>query len=277
MKHRLLKSLSLKWDPFSHELPLEAIHVTSDLEGFCWRLENQLSEGGFALVTGDPGTGKSVTLRVLDHRLRQHPDVAVRVLARPQSQIADFYRELGEAFGVPLKPHNRWAGFKSLRQAWLEHIDTTLSRPVVLIDEAQEMPPATLSELRLLSSTDFDSRSILTVVLAGDRRLTELFKSDELLPLGNRIRVRLTLEPRSPAELLERLEHSLAAAGNPDLVTPDVRRALAEHSAGNHRVLNATASELLASAVQRKAPEIDEALYLELFGPERRAKRRSRR
>jgi type II secretory pathway predicted ATPase ExeA len=56
-------------------------------------------------------------------------------------------------------------------EKWLHHIDSSLFRPVLLIDEAQEMSPPVFSELRLLSSADLDSRSILTTVLAGDRRL----------------------------------------------------------------------------------------------------------
>jgi general secretion pathway protein A len=67
-----------------------------------------------------------------------------------------------------LRPHNRWGGFKSLRERWLAHLESTACAPVLLIDEAQEMSPATLSELRLLSSARFDSQPLLSVVLAGD-------------------------------------------------------------------------------------------------------------
>ena len=133
----------------------------------------QIKEGGFALVTGDPGMGKSVVLRLLAERLERLPEIEVGALARPQGNLADFYRELGDLFGVPLRPHNRWAGSKTLRERWQQHFEATLVRPVLLVDEAQEMTPTVLNELRLLSSASFDSRSLLTVVLAGDARLTE--------------------------------------------------------------------------------------------------------
>ena len=80
----------------------------------------------------------------------------------------EFYRELGQLFGVPLTSHNRWAGFKALRHTWLIHVDTTLQRPVLLTDEAHELGAIVLAGLRILASADFDSRSILTVVLCGD-------------------------------------------------------------------------------------------------------------
>ena len=56
------------------------------------------------MVTGEPGTGKSVVLRLLAHRLRALRDVAVGTIEHPQSRIADFYRELGDIFGVPFLP-----------------------------------------------------------------------------------------------------------------------------------------------------------------------------
>ena len=67
MSQRLQALYGLKWNPFSPELPLEAIYVAPRIENFCWRIENALvREGGFAMVHGEPGTGKSVVMRVLD-------------------------------------------------------------------------------------------------------------------------------------------------------------------------------------------------------------------
>ena len=77
---------------------------------------------------------------------------------------SELYREMDELFGVELRPHNRFAGAKILRQRWQAHIQSTLRRPVLVIDEAQEMQTAVLAELRLLASTDLDSNILLTVV-----------------------------------------------------------------------------------------------------------------
>ena len=204
----LLHFFGLKWNPFSADVPVEALWRFPRLEHFCWRIENQVREGGFALITGDPGTGKSVAMRILASHLAQLPDVQVGVLTRPQSAIADFYRELGQLFGVALAPHNRWAGFKALRQRWLTHVEATRYRPLLLVDEAQEIPTPVLAELRILASADFDSRSILTVVLCGDARLTQQFRRDDLIPIASRIRVRLSLDYLTPKELLRRMAHS---------------------------------------------------------------------
>jgi type II secretory pathway predicted ATPase ExeA len=265
MNKKLLSLYSLKFNPFSPEIPTAALWVAPPLENFCWRIEQQVGEGGFALAIGDPGTGKSAALRLLAERLSQLRDVTVGALTRPQASLADFYRELGHLFGVPLSPSNRWASAKVLREKWHNHIESSLYRPVLLIDEAQEMSPAVLCELRLLSSADLDSRSILTVLLAGDGRLSAKLESPELLPLASRIRSRLRTEALPPQQLLGCLNHLLKTAGNPKLLSAPLLQTLCEHAAGNLRLLMNMANDLLAAACQQEREVIDEKLYFEVF------------
>ena len=266
MNKKLLALYGLKWNPFSSDLPTEAVHITPKVERFYWRIEQALiREGGFALITGDPGTGKSVVLRLLAERLGQLRDLSVGVISHPSSNLSDFYREMGDLFAVELRPSNRWGGFKALRERWLAHLDGTLMRPVLLVDEAQEMHPGVLSELRLLSSAQFDSRNLLSVVLAGDGRLNTKLRRDELLPLGSRIRTRLTMEYAGREELATCLNHLLATAGNAGLMTQELKTVLCDHAVGNYRVLTGMAAELLATAAQRELTLLDEKLFLEVF------------
>jgi len=224
------------------------------------------------MITGDSGCGKSVALRLSSDRLRRLPDVLVGTLEHPQSRTSDFYRELGELFAVPLVAHNRWAGFKALRARWTDHICASLSRPVLLIDEAQEALTSVLCELRILCSKELDSRPLLCVVFAGDQRLPERLRQPELLPIGSRIRRRLVLDYASRDELLACLDHLLETAGNPALMTTELKTTLAEHAAGNYRVLMNLCDELLAVAVERELPKLDDKLYLDTFTQAQRPK-----
>jgi len=142
MNNKLLALYGLKWNPFAPEVPTEALWQTPEVDHFCWRIETLAREGGFALVTGEPGSGKSVTLRLLSRRLSEQRDLKVGVLTRPHSSLADFYREMGDLFGLPLSPHNRWAGTRVLRECWQTHIETVLLRPVLLLPFCFWMRPS---------------------------------------------------------------------------------------------------------------------------------------
>jgi type II secretory pathway predicted ATPase ExeA len=275
MNKKLLGLYGLKFNPFSPQVPASALFPLPQVESFCWRIEQQIGEGGFALALGDPGAGKSAALRILSERLSNLRDLSIGLLTRPQANLADFYRELGHLFGVPLSPHNRWNSSKVLREKWLAHIEASVYRPVLLIDEAQEMKSAVFSELRLLSSADLDSRSILTIILAGDQRLATHLEELELLPIASRIRSRLRLEALTPKQLQECLNHLLKAAGNPRLLTASLLATLCEHAAGNLRLLMNMANDLLAAASHQEREQIDEKLFFEVFALDPKAAKKS--
>jgi len=264
---KLLALYGLKWNPFLPAIPVEALWHPPGIDTFLYRLENSVIDGGFAMVCAEPGLGKSKILQFLANRLSLMSEVVVGVMERPQSSLGDFYRELGELFGVNLSPANRYGGFKALRQRWQNHIQTTLLRPVLLIDEAQEMVTPCLNEIRLLSSSEFDSRCLLTTVLSGDTRLPERFRSTSLVSLGSRIRLRMMIEPYDPQILFGYLKHCLEQAGACHLMTESLMETLSEHASGNLRMLNTMAAELLDKAAQQELPKLDEKLFLETFSP----------
>jgi len=264
---KLLALYGLKWNPFAAAIPVEALWRPPGIDSFCFRLENLIRDGGFAMVCGEPGVGKSKILQLLVQRLALMNEVVVGVMERPQSSLADFYREMGELFGVNLSPANRYGGFKALRQRWQNHIQTTLLRPVLLIDEAQEMVTNCLNEIRLLASANFDSQSLLITVFAGDTRLPERFRSTALVSLGSRIRLRRMLEPYEPQVLFDYLKHGLEQAGAAHLMTEALMHALAEHASGNLRMLTTMAAELLDIAAQKELVQLDEKLFLKTYSP----------
>jgi len=265
MNKKIQALYGLMWNPFLPALPVEALWKPPHVDNFFFRVENLILDGGFALITGEAGLGKSKILQLLADRLNKIGDIIVGVMERPQSSLSDFYRELGELFGVPLSPANRYGGFKALRERWLNHIKRTLFRPILLIDEAQEMNMDCLNEIRLLGSAEFDSQCLLSTVLCGDMRLTERFRSKNLISLGSRIRVRMQLEPYSKKILAEYIEHSLNKAGAAHLMTQELIETLSEHAMGNLRALNTMSAELLERGAQKEVKRLDEKLFLEVF------------
>jgi type II secretory pathway predicted ATPase ExeA len=122
----------------------------------------------------------------------------------------------------------------------------------------------------------FVSRTLLSVILAGDARLIAKLRREELLPLGSRIRTRLHMEYASREALIACLKSLQKSAGNANLMTDGLISTLAEHALGNYRVLTTMAAELLATAAQHERPQLDEQLYLEVFGvPAQGARKRA--
>lgn len=262
---RLRARYGLKYNPFLPAIPPEDLWAPPGFDLFATRVGQLAREGGFAQISGPVGAGKSKNLQALATRLGRLTDLTVGVMERPQSATGDFYRELGRVFSVSLSPANRYGGFRALRERWEAHVQQHLLHPVLLIDEAQEMPTACLNEIRLLGSTHFDSRCLLTTVLCGDERLPERFRTSDLQPLGSRIRIRMTLASLEKGPLRELLDHLLDRAGNPGLLTDGLKGTIIAHASGNPRILCSMGADLLAVAVDQDRAHLDEQLFLEVF------------
>ena len=265
MNRQMLALYGLKWNPCGPTVPSEGLVRTPVVELFIRRVEALARDGGFAMITGDVGCGKTAADRLVFEALGKNADLWVRELSRPQAHLCDFYREMGELFGVTLRPNNRWAGTKVLRERWTKHVESVRMRPVLLVDEAQEMASTVLNELRLLATSHFDTCRLLTVVLCGDKRLAQKLDTPELLPVLSRVRARLVLESVPAQELATHLKSVLATAGNPQLMTTELIATLAEHAAGNWRTLMNMGNELLEAAAERELAQLDEKLFLEVF------------
>src|SRR5690606_24814254 len=121
MDARKLSALyGLKWNPFLEDIPVEALCETPRIKHFAWRVEDLVMHGGFALVTGDVGAGKSAARRMLASKLSPIRDTIVGESTRPQSLVTAFYRELGDHFVFPASTSNRWGAYKTVRAKWQE-------------------------------------------------------------------------------------------------------------------------------------------------------------
>jgi len=263
-KIKLRNYFSLEFNPFSSDIPWKKLYCSLRSKAFINSIKILTNTGGFALLTGEPGLGKSQTLRLIKGSLEELADMKVSVLSRPQSNIPDLYNELGDIFSVKIPlSFNRWNGFKKLRDRWKDHIQSTLLQPVIIIDEAESMQEKTLNELRLLSSLELDSKNALTIILAGDNRLISNLRTEGLLPLESRIKTRLNLEKQSVEDLDLFLTHLLIESKNPNLFTQKTKQLLIESSNGNYRSMIILGNKLLNFAFSKEKQIIDEKLFFE--------------
>ena len=187
------------------------------------------------------------------------------VLTRPQASLADFYRELGHLFSVPLSPHNRWASAKVLREKWLHHID---SLPLSARAPDRRSPGNEPAGLRRAAP----ARPVPTWTPAPSSpsswpaisRLASRLEEPNSCPLPAASAAACAPNPAAP-QLLECLNHLLKMAGNPKLLSPLAPETLCEHAAGNLRLLMNMANDLLAAACHQEREHIDEKLFFEVF------------
>ncbi len=112
--------------------------------------------------------------------------------------------------------------------------------------------------------------------LAAEYANEVVVRRDDLLPLGSRIRVRLIMTYADRDALMACLKHLQVTASNANLMSIELMQTLCDHAAGNYRVLTSMAAELLAWAAQQEIVQLDEKLYLDVFGSSSPAKTRKR-
>ena len=264
-QHKLKTFYGFKWNPFIPDIPFQALQVTPETQLFCDRISDLVFQGGFAAILAEPGQGKSCVLRLIYEQLGSQKNVIVKELTRSQASLNDFYRQLCELFGVSFNTYNRFEGYQTLKNKWRKYIEDTRLSPVILLDEAQALQSPVLTELKSLYSENFDSKTLITVVLAGDMRLRDLLESDkDFQPINSRLRHRLVLQTKTPDELESFLTEAINIAGTPSLMTPGLIRTLAQNSMGNLRSLMILANECLFEAARRELRFVDESIYLDL-------------
>jgi general secretion pathway protein A len=223
--------------------------------------------GGFIQLTGEVGTGKTTIVRTLLSRLPQHADVAV--ILNPRITPTEFLLTICEELGVAVDAADRDSA-KTLVDALNRHLLNAHAdgrRVVVIVDEAQNLSPAVLEQVRLLTNLETPTQKLLQIILIGQPELAVLLDRNELRQLAQRITGRYHLSPLTREETQEYIRHRLRVAG----VTGEIftRRALQEvHrlSGGVPRIINVCCDRALLGAYTLEQRTIDTALVRRAAG-----------
>lgn len=187
---KLLALYRLKWNPFLEDIPVEALCETPRINHLAWRIEDLVAHGGFALITGDVGAGKSAAMRMLASKLSPLSDVVVGEVTRPQSRVTDFYREIRDLFGVPVSTSNRWGAYKAVRAKWQEHIQQTrrgaassrvenVIRPVALPSTEPAVIALVVNAPEIASAVESSATAAPTWMSPGSRRVNPIAPSPD--------------------------------------------------------------------------------------------------
>ena len=215
--------------------------------------------GGFVLLTGEVGTGKTTVIRaLLAQRLDQ---VNLAYIHNPRQNELELVQTLCDELGVT---YERPATLKTLTDGlnrFLIEAHQGGRRTVVVIDEAQQLAPGVLEQIRLLTNLETTKEKLLRVLLVGQPEVNDLLARPDLRQLAQRITARYHIVPLTAAEVGEYIRHRLrVAGGEADTFTPEAVAEVTRLSGGIARVVNVVCDRALTGAYARGARRVDLAM-----------------
>lgn len=216
----------------------------------------QGGSGGFVQLTGEVGTGKTTLCRCLLQQLPEKTRVAL--VLNPLLTPAELLATICEELGIDT------AGITSSNKAMVDALNRYLfeqhaqgHRVVVVIDEAQNLSPDALEQVRLLTNLETAKEKLLQMVLLGQPELRRLLQRQDLRQLAQRITARYHLEPLNADETAAYVCHRMNVAGAQRVpFTRSALRALYQRSDGVPRLINIIADRALAGAYGRETPRV---------------------
>ncbi len=205
--------------------------------------------GGFIQLTGEVGTGKTTVVRSLLTQAPKHAEIAL--ILNPRMTPAEFLLAICEELGIAV-PAASAASLKDLVDLLSRHLLTAHSqgkRIVLVVDEAQNLAPEVLEQVRLLTNLETETQKLLQIILIGQPELRELLARVELRQLAQRITGRYHLDPLSGDEAAAYVRHRLRVAGaTREVFTPGALREIQRLSGGVPRLINIIADRALLGA-----------------------------
>jgi general secretion pathway protein A len=215
--------------------------------------------GGFILLTGEVGTGKTTINRCLLEQLPTDTDVAI--ILNPALNALELLASVCDELGIEYD-HLTYT-LKTLTDklhTFLLDNHARGRKTVLLIDEAQHLDFEVLEQIRLLTNLETNSEKLLQIILIGQPELAQMLARPELRQLNQRITARYNLDPLNLDETSAYIQHRLQVAGmSPErvLFTPAVVRGIYKATRGIPRVINVLCDRMLLGAYGRNASRVD--------------------
>ncbi|RUM32339.1 MAG: general secretion pathway protein [Aquifex sp.] len=215
------------------------------------------SEEGFAVLIGEPGTGKTITLRKFISTFREEAEFAYILF--PRLSPEELFKYILQDFGVDTsREEDKNTLFLKLKDLLID-LRKRNKKAVVIVDEAQDIPDETLEELRLLSNLETDDMKLLQIVLAGQPELEKKLNSPKFQQLKQRVTIYLKLQPLSKEEVVQYVYYRFKKAGGDRVsITNSALNLLYKFSKGIPRLINAIMERALMAAYLDKSFTINE-------------------
>ncbi|MBI5055401.1 MAG: AAA family ATPase [Nitrospirae bacterium] len=250
------KHFSLKFKPFELVPNPDFLFPSSTHKKAITYLDYGIKEKiGFILLTGEIGSGKTTIIRNLIKNL----DGSAKLSRIHNTKVSSeqLISMVNEDFGLDIEGKSKTRLLSELNGFLIEQY-TKKTQPILLIDEAQNLSPDLLEEVRLLSNLETDKSKLLQIILVGQPELKRTLMLPELLQLRQRINISYHISPLTIEETSGYIKHRLAIAGNPAAIRcdEDIIRLIHQFSRGVPRLINILCDFALLSAFVEGKTEV---------------------
>ncbi len=216
--------------------------------------------GGFVVLTGEVGTGKTTVCRCLLQQVPDHLDIAV--IVNPKLDSHELLQTICEELGVGCAEDDPTS--KQLLDALNQFLLATHARgrnAILIVDEAQNLAPDVLEQLRLLTNLETNERKLLQLILLGQPELNTMLAQPSLRQLAQRITARYHLRPLTRGEVAGYIQHRLAIAGGREhLFSEAATKAVYRYSKGIPRLVNLLCDRALLGVYAQSGNSVDVAM-----------------
>ncbi len=275
------KYFGMKRSPFSIAPDPRFLYLSEQYrEAIAHLIYGIRSDGGFVLMTGEIGTGKTTIVR----RLLQtpHKNIVVAFIIHPALSVGQLLAAICDEFGLSYPRKTSIKELVGIINTFLLDLNARRKKAILIIDEAQNLGHNVLEQIRLLTNLETNERKLLQIILVGQPELRDKLARPELRQLAQRIVARCHLEALSKGDLFLYVNHRLeVAGGKTDLFSQEALNSLYVYSGGIPRLINVVCDRALLGAFVQQREIVDratlakaagEVLGPQLFGTGRRRK-----
>ena len=243
------KFFGLKENPFNVNPDPRYLFLTNDArEALACLTYGIETRKGFILLTGEVGTGKTTLVNKLLEWLHRER-VSTAFVFNPRLSVMQFFEFMMADFGIPCESRQKAQVLLKLNQWLLERYQAG-ERAVLIVDEAQNLSPQMLEEIRLLTNLETSTEKLLQIVLSGQPELDQKLSQPQLRQLRQRITLRARTRPLTIEETQGYIQERLRTAGaeNTEIFSPEAIATIHRYARGIPRVTNLLCEHALVSS-----------------------------
>lgn len=257
-----LSYFGLEFNPFDKDIDIKYAYETSDLKIINNRLEHLKEYPGLALFTGNPGTGKTFSVRKFMNSLNPNLFKCIYI-SMSSLTVYEFYKQLAISLGI-IPEFKKVDIFKQIQDTIMDLVINKKIKVIICIDEAQYLKTDIINDLKILSNFEMDSKNYFTLILTGLPILNSTLNRNVHEALKQRITISYNFSGITREELTDYINSRISIAhGNSNIFTPQAIEGIYNSCSSSLRVANNIITKSLIIASAKSKNIIDDNIIIE--------------